>query len=588
MLRVSFKVRSGPSRFLPESGAVRLSLRGYASQASATASASGGGKTKPRGGFKTFRRLLMVGMATSGAYVGSALYAKQNPRFAEQFKVYAPGGRAFLEKVHQHDNNIWLALADVSIQSYDHLEYTARFIAEQFEALYTMLRYNTWDPKDLESKAEGKVKANGVHPTAPLPPASTKSQSQGSAPSPATEAVNTGARDAPSAEVPITGPWSTYSDKAHETIPVNVEIPPLETDDKLLKDISSALLDLIGTLNKARLASSNLKPIHTIAQGLADLQERLLSVKNAQHNAVKEAIAKKTEEFKQALKEFEQSANKAIKLREEELARAHGTELDQQAKQAQERLLEELKAQKTMLERRFNRFVRARVDEERGARLAQMDRLVVQYTQLVGLIREHANNAESFQELSRVSAMIDALANVVHGETRTTPFLDELNALARSVQKASSDRSQNGTVDPYKATKAVVESISTDAAKAGVASQNELEDRFAYVRREVRHVSLVPEDGSFASQVQSAVLSKLLFEKEGLVEGEDVESILARTHYYLQRHNLDHATRELNQLRGWAKKLASDWIVEARRRLELEQALQVARAEDILAKIARA
>jgi len=43
----------------------------------------------------------------------------------------------------------------------------------------------------------------------------------------------------------------------------------------------------------------------------------------------------------------------------------------------------------------------------------------------------------------------------------------------------------------------------------------------------------------------------------------------------LNEKDLDGAAREVNQLQGWAGKLAGDWLREARKRLEVEQALQV-------------
>ena len=47
----------------------------------------------------------------------------------------------------------------------------------------------------------------------------------------------------------------------------------------------------------------------------------------------------------------------------------------------------------------------------------------------------------------------------------------------------------------------------------------------------------------------------------------------------LAHHDLEGATRELNQLTGWQRRLANDWLVSARRNLEVRQALDVALAE---------
>ncbi|KIY67283.1 hypothetical protein CYLTODRAFT_353529, partial [Cylindrobasidium torrendii FP15055 ss-10] len=71
----------------------------------------------------------------------------------------------------------------------------------------------------------------------------------------------------------------------------------------------------------------------------------------------------------------------------------------------------------------------------------------------------------------------------------------------------------------------------------------------------------------------------------GLVEGSDVNSVLARTEYYLNEKDLDSATRELNQLKGTAQVLTSDWLAAARKRLEVEQALEVVHTQATLASV---
>ena len=435
-----------------------------------------------------------------------------------------PGGREFIEKVHQHDNNIWLALTDVSFESYEKLNYTTNFIVEQFGSLYNMLRHNTWHPEESDPIPEKQKTV--ARP--PLPAVSVLKSSK-----------------------PVLSETNKAQNDSISSLSLNVEIPPLETDDPELKRMSDAIIKLTDALNSGNLSSFNLPSLKTLAYGLASLQDRLSSEKDKQSDAVKQAIDKKNKEFKEAIKEFEHSASRVLQLREAELLQAHELALSEQVKESQNHLLEELEAQKAMLERRFNRFVRARVDEERGGRLAQVDRLVAQYTELVALVREYTNSAESLVDLSRISATIDTLKETVMSVAQAIPFHDELNALIKLVQDISTKNSNS----PYKATKVAMECIDPSLALSGVASQNELEDRFEYVRHEVRRVSLVPEDGKFASQVQSALLSKLMFEKQGLVQGNDTESILARAYYHLQHHNLDEATRELNQLKGWPRSL---------------------------------
>ena len=88
--------------------------------------------------------------------------------------------------------------------------------------------------------------------------------------------------------------------------------------------------------------------------------------------------------------------------------------------------------------------------------------------------------------------------------------------------------------------------------------------------------ALVPdEDAGVLSYLASRALSSLQFKRHGLVVGDDVLSVLSRAEYYLNEKDLDKAARELNQLKGPAKTLVHDWLEAARKRLEVQQALDV-------------
>ncbi|KAI9220263.1 mitochondrial inner membrane protein Mitofilin [Blastocladiella britannica] len=58
-----------------------------------------------------------------------------------------------------------------------------------------------------------------------------------------------------------------------------------------------------------------------------------------------------------------------------------------------------------------------------------------------------------------------------------------------------------------------------------------------------------------------------------------VESRLARIEWHLQREDLDSAAREVNQLNGWSRRVARDWLEEARRHLEVRMAVEVMQAQ---------
>ncbi|KAG8678676.1 Formation of crista junctions protein 1 [Ceratobasidium sp. 394] len=70
-----------------------------------------------------------------------------------------------------------------------------------------------------------------------------------------------------------------------------------------------------------------------------------------------------------------------------------------------------------------------------------------------------------------------------------------------------------------------------------------------------------------------------------MVQGDDVLSVLSRAEYYLGVKNLDAAAREVNQLSGWPGRLVRDWLEAVRRRLEVEQALEVVQTQATLSSL---
>ncbi|GME99415.1 unnamed protein product [[Candida] boidinii] len=61
--------------------------------------------------------------------------------------------------------------------------------------------------------------------------------------------------------------------------------------------------------------------------------------------------------------------------------------------------------------------------------------------------------------------------------------------------------------------------------------------------------------------------------------GNDVESVIARVHNYLLRNELDNAVEEVSSLKGSARSLASDWVAEGRKKLEVQFLVDVISTE---------
>jgi len=224
-------------------------------------------------------------------------------------------------------------------------------------------------------------------------------------------------------------------------------------------------------------------------------------------------------------------------------------------------------AQGIELQRRWIREIKVRVEQERGGRLGKLDELSAN---LKRLERITLDNASYLDENIRVHALWSALRSLTNSTTASSvrkPFREELRLL-RHITAARQDPVVSVVLDSLE---------QTDVPDIGVEPFADLSIWFTNeVAPKVAQVALVPdEDAGVLSYLASRVLSGLQFKRQGLVPGSDALGVLARADYYLNEKNLDSAARELNQLNGPAKVLLHDWLEAARRRLEVEQALEV-------------
>jgi len=236
------------------------------------------------------------------------------------------------------------------------------------------------------------------------------------------------------------------------------------------------------------------------------------------------------------------------------------------------------------MQRRWLREVHIHVEEERGGRLAKLENLA---TDLKRLERITLDNAAYLDENLRLHAVWSALRTL---QTATLdaparkPFRNELRVLKNVA---------NTTGQTDKVTITTLECLEeSDTPDVGIEPLADLATWFTTsVVPRVSAVALIPDHTSQAgpagllSHLASSLASGLRFRRRGLVEGSDPLSVMARAEYYLNEKDLDSAARELNQLNGPAKELLQDWLVAARRRLEVQQALEVVQAQSTLASL---
>ncbi|KAI9509805.1 mitochondrial inner membrane protein Mitofilin [Russula earlei] len=369
-------------------------------------------------------------------------------------------------------------------------------------------------------------------------------------------------------------------------------IEELHSSEPILTHLAGTIDSLASFVNANPTAANKARDVLEVAKSdLSELAQNFELLREAEKVKLEQSLDEHTREYTLKLLELELQAQDKLESQatdfhvflEEEKARfakAYREKLEQELRTQSdiinERLKEEVVAQGIELQRRWIREIKIRVEEERGGRLAKLDELAANMKRLE---RVALDNSTYLDENLRVHALWSALRavnNAVDAPVRR-PFRDELRVL-RHAAAARDDTVVGAVLDALDA---------GDAPDVGVEPLADLASWFTTsVAPAVSRVALVPDDGAgVLAHVASHVLSAFAFRRHGLVPGNDVLSVLARAEYHLNEKDLDSATRELNQLRGTAGTLLKDWLDAARRRLEVQQAIDVLHTQATLASL---
>lgn len=131
-----------------------------------------------------------------------------------------------------------------------------------------------------------------------------------------------------------------------------------------------------------------------------------------------------------------------------------------------------------------------------------------------------------------------------------------------------------------------------DLMHRGVYTEDALIARFDKVSRVCQRVSMIgDEGGSLWRFLLSYAMPSLLFDRVWPIPAEELRdevvnvrsldtfSIVARVRHHLKHRNLEMSLRYANQLKGEARKAASDWIKDVRNHLEIRQASTLIQAQ---------
>ncbi|KAJ1954248.1 MICOS complex subunit mic60 [Dispira parvispora] len=581
----------------------------------------------PKGkSFSKSKFLFYTVLAGGVAYSGCTLYAWFDDEFEKQFTANVPGAVRMMDAMEVRNGNFPMAVVDLSAEAYQRWNQWYTTVKNGFESKLghnDLIFPKEASPAPGEPVTEKELPVTAVETVetlaAPGEPVLTKAGQVSTPPrlQPSNDqSVPSATTDKPvssteqlmdekkkptpdvkpqASETTVSKPQKPTVPKAKEaatkskpateqspeaphtnpmdTINLQYEIPVSDSAPPALAQLAHAIGKLVSALNQHAGGVNNQlgrQAVTAVSEKLAELENQLSELKPQDRKELEAALADQAKRFEDIFAMREKSLESAFEEREQEFHEQLAKEKRLWTKTYQSTLDNSLDEQRGFLYRQFNRLIRFRVDQERAGRLANINRVVALLKELEEVSRVNAVTLRAQAEASQINQALLAIRQIVDHSPRQQVVDLELAALQRLTRAAEVN---------YPASVVALGSVQSTVVDNGIQTLPELRERFDCVRTQIRHTALVPEDGGMLSHALSRALSAVMFAKRGLVPGTDAESVLARTEYYLDHGDLDSATRELNQLKGWSKKVAQDWLEACRHHLTLKQALQVVEAE---------
>lgn len=387
-------------------------------------------------------------------------------------------------------------------------------------------------------------------------PASSETSSIASAPTEATSAST---------------PSSSLSSSAVKPSLPLISVPS-GADPAVSKSIER-LNAFIEVVNEAKASSAD---VEAISNELHALSTSIDSIKATTAAEAKKLAATDIAKSEHRLESSINELKTAVSAQEEKWAREFHDETKRLAQAYNERLQNEVNAANRVIfahannqllavhaarEREFAKQVVERVETEREGRLSNLKELAAEVSNVQELVAKTDKAVSDADRAAKLQFSITKL-RLALAQDEPVPLAPYFAAVEKlTIDETNSKDTLLG---------AVVAAVPQEALEQGVLSPAQLAARFHLLEPEIRKASLLPPNAGIAGHIGSLVFSKLLWKKEGNPTGDDVEAILARANTALSEGRTTDAVAEVNTLKGWPKRLASDWLSEGRKRSEVE------------------
>ncbi|XP_043368630.1 MICOS complex subunit MIC60 isoform X4 [Dermochelys coriacea] len=309
----------------------------------------------------------------------------------------------------------------------------------------------------------------------------------------------------------------------------------------------------------------------------AALEKQKLEDKRALETAVAKALEHRKSEI-----QIEQ--DKKIEEVREVMESEMRTQLRRQAAAHTDHLREVLKIQEQELKLEFQQSLSEKLNEQemQFKRLTQeqLDNFTLDintaYARLKGIeqaVESHAVAEEEARKAHQLWLSVEALKyslKTASGDSPTEP-------LESAVEAIKANCSDNAF------TEALVAALPQESLTRGVYSEEALRARFCTVQKLAKRVAMIDETrNSLYQYLLSYLQSLLLFHPPQLkppaeLSPEDLDTfkLLSYASYCIEHGDLELAAKFVNQLKGESRRVAQDWLTEARMTLETKQVVDI-------------
>ncbi|NWR27870.1 MIC60 protein, partial [Tachuris rubrigastra] len=297
--------------------------------------------------------------------------------------------------------------------------------------------------------------------------------------------------------------------------------------------------------------------------------------------AFEAAVAKALERHKGEIElEQEKKMEEVREVMESEMR----TQLRRQAAAHTDHLRDVLKIQEQDLKVEFEQNLTEKLSEQemqfRRLTQEQLDNFTLDintaYARLKGIeqaVESHAVAEEEARKAHQLWLSVEALKYCMRTATGDSPT-EPLGSAVKAIQASCSDNAF---------TEALTAALPQESLTRGVYSEEALRARFHTVQKLAKRVAMIDETRNslyqyFLSYLQSLLLFHPQQQKppaELSPDDLDTFKLLSYASYCIEHGDLELAAKFVNQLRGESRRVAHDWLREARMTLETKQIVDI-------------